>query len=478
MKRIYLFALVGALMAAFTACEKKEEPQPRPESFPKKQLIEEFTGQTCGYCPYGMDCVHDFIQNDTNWIVVLHHSGFQSDHFTVKGSDTISSKLSVSGAPTISINREKTNYGEGNRTTFHPGYLPDTDPSQFAATTYASVNIKNTFNAATRELKVDVSGLILKEDNAKRYLTVLVKESGMLDSQADYYYTFNGNGWTVFRHTNAVRAFLTPATGELISMNQDGEYAASYTIKLNDAWVPENCMVVAFMTETFKPVVQANQRPVVAGTTGGADILHGGVTAVPVSDYFPEPGANKSTKDYSNRDVDTLTLAEAWGYYDEELNAIEWDVQAYNKNALVKNTNIPYAWLCVYTDADATALEEGTYIINDSRLPGSVWAGYRDDAKQELGGSRFFYVKLKSFNEGTLSATYQWLITDGTLTVTADGFTLDGHARNGTEIHLWCNFSIFNHGVQSMPRRGKKMQNNLHMSENNSTFAGKLCSIE
>ena len=74
MKRINLFAIIGLASLAFTACN--EPSGPIPESFPKKHLIEEFTGQDCGYCPYGMDCVHDFAGNDSNWIVVLHHYGY------------------------------------------------------------------------------------------------------------------------------------------------------------------------------------------------------------------------------------------------------------------------------------------------------------------------------------------------------------------------------------------------------------------
>ena len=54
------FTILAALAATcFSACEpnKPEEPQSEPtkevipSAFPKKHLIEEFTGQGCGYCP-------------------------------------------------------------------------------------------------------------------------------------------------------------------------------------------------------------------------------------------------------------------------------------------------------------------------------------------------------------------------------------------------------------------------------------------
>lgn len=83
----FRFLIIALAMGAFFACEPQPEPQPVeqiPASFPRKHLIEEFTGQGCGYCPYGMDCIHAFLENDTNYIVILHHYGYQADHFSVR----------------------------------------------------------------------------------------------------------------------------------------------------------------------------------------------------------------------------------------------------------------------------------------------------------------------------------------------------------------------------------------------------------
>ena len=43
MKKINLFAIIGIVLLAFNACDS-EPSGPFPESFPKKHLIEEFTG--------------------------------------------------------------------------------------------------------------------------------------------------------------------------------------------------------------------------------------------------------------------------------------------------------------------------------------------------------------------------------------------------------------------------------------------------
>ena len=152
--KAYRFLAISTLLLALglSSCDPKPEPEVIPESFPRKHLIEEFTGQGCGYCPYGMDCVHDFMGNDTNYILILHHYGYAADHFSVAGSNKITTALGVSGAPSIAIDRAKTKSSNGNKVVFHPGYLPSVQKNQFETTTYASVNIRNAYDPATREI--------------------------------------------------------------------------------------------------------------------------------------------------------------------------------------------------------------------------------------------------------------------------------------------------------------------------------------
>lgn len=429
------FTIIAVIAAiCFTACKKDEPEEPIPASFPKKQLIEEFTGQACGYCPYGMNCIHEYIANDTNWVLVLHHYGYQADHFTVAGSKTVTKAMKVDGAPSMTINRAKVNYGEGKGEVFHPGYLESTSKAQFDATTYASVKIENSYDANSRQLTVKVSGAICTTEHPELMLTVLVKESGMIDTQADYLYTFEG--WKEFRHTNAVRAFLSDAQGDAISIT-DQRYSTEYTVTFEDEWVAENCMVVAFLTEDFRPVIQAEQKPVVAGTQGGANIRHGGITPVPVPDYYPEPGATKAPSDYSGAEADTMTYSLA--SYQNGENARYWTLMTYNSSHTVKvgsNTCIPFAYLYLITESSVSSIPTGTYELNMSGEPGSAFAGYRDDEDQQLGGSTFYYTGKSYFDQGYLDPKAQWLIADGSITVTETGWELIGHARNGAAIHL------------------------------------------
>ncbi len=433
MKRLFI-ALLSLAALTFTACNTNNPDGPIPDSFPKKHLIEEFTGQDCGYCPYGMNCISDFTANDTNFIVVLHHYGYKQDHFTVSGSKTITNTLGVNGAPSLTIDRAKTKTENGSQTVFHPGYLPKTEKAQFTTTTYASVEIENNYDAANRQLNIKVSGALATQDHPALFLTVLVKESGMVDYQSDYYYSFEG--WEEFRHTNAVRAFLTDAKGDEVSVKKN-RYSTEYTLVLDENWVAENCMVVAFLSEEFKPVVQAAEKPAVAGTKGGADIEHGGIKAVPVSDFYPEPSATAAPKDYSGVDADSISYALV--YSELVGNLKEWVIMAYEENANVKvggTRCVPFTYIYLYTEASATEIATGTYELNNSRTAGAALAGYRDDAQQQIDGSIFYYTSRNYLKQGYLDPRATWLITDGTVTLTEEGWEVVGHARNGSDIHI------------------------------------------
>lgn len=414
----------------------KDAPIPTPTSFPRKHLIEEFTGQDCGYCPAGMDAISEFMTNDTNWVLVLHHYGYASDNFTVSGSSTIGRQLSVSGAPSASIDRKATKTEETNTITFHPGYLPTVDKSQFDSTTYASINIANSYDSVTRKLTVKVTGLVVKENPPALKLTILVKESGMIDYQADYSNTFEG--WEQFRHANAVRVFMTTSTGKALTIT-DGQYTVEAQTTIKDAWVPENCMVVAFLSENTKPVIQVAERPVVDGTTGGADIEHGGIKKTEVADYYPEPSASAAPSDYSSQREETMTYATTSYTTYDQYNFNYWTIMAYDNTRTVKVSGTscyPFAYIYLFTEISQTTLPYGTFAFSTSMQPGTAYAGYRNDAESYVDGSEFYFVSQSYFNQGYLYPYAEWLIAEGTLVISETGWSVTGHARNGKPINL------------------------------------------
>ena len=165
-----------------------------PTSFPRKYLLEHFTGDGCGNCPGGMAAMVGYTQSvSTPCIWVSHHYGYNEDEYTISESAKIAKAIAVSGAPNLGINRTKIT---GTAIAFHPGYLvedgmADLIAKKCEATAEASVVINHTYDTLTRELNVTVSGQVANAEVTEYLLTVLIKENGLVGKQEDgQYYSF------------------------------------------------------------------------------------------------------------------------------------------------------------------------------------------------------------------------------------------------------------------------------------------------
>lgn len=285
MKKIIFNTILCSLLLAMTACEQKNVPDnsntgPKTktyanhrdsiveQSFPMKHIIEEFTAIWCGYCPGGMSYIHDFVKNDTNWIVIMHH---EDDDMSTRWDSVISNEFEITFIPRTTINRA------GLNMLFHPQEMGKWHCEDYEEETYVSLNVNNTYDSISRKLHIAVSGLVGQSDFPNLRLTVLIKESGIIDKQGDmnvptYHY------WEEFCHTDAPRAYTTEALGDSIDVDNHGYFANDFELDMDSTWVANNCMVVAFVSEEIKPIIQVEQRPVVAGAMGGADIQCGGIT--------------------------------------------------------------------------------------------------------------------------------------------------------------------------------------------------------
>ncbi len=197
-------------------------------------VVEQFTGAACGYCPAGSTYMSDAISalDDPSKVVwVAHHAGYQTDNLTITESSTISTALGVSGAPNCAINRTDVGYG----LVFHPYYAyvaTSLLPSLIAEPAAATLDLTTNYDLTTRELTVNVSGRTTAITTTN-YITVLVKQSGIVMSQTDY----NVSGYTdaTYVHNNAPRAFLTGAKGDELTIDGSGNYSVDYNYTIPEA---------------------------------------------------------------------------------------------------------------------------------------------------------------------------------------------------------------------------------------------------
>ena len=385
-----------------------------PTSFPRKYLMEHFTGDQCGYCPAGMYSIVEYTQKltSTPCIWVSHHYGYNTDEYTISESAKIASACGAQGAPNMAMNRTKV---MGASIAFHPGYLPEDGMAETIANkcdtvAEASVVINHTYNAVSRELNVTVNGLVANPATTEYLLTVLIKENGLIGKQEDYYWSWKTAGYKEFIHPCVARDVIsTSQLGDTVKVTNH-RYSQSYTYTIADKWVPENCCVVAYITPlNKKPVINAEETPLIAGTTGGAEYLPFAITeakeptnATKLS--FKEVELNKPSNDKLN-----VKLIAS--------NSTRSDYYGPLKMIINLEFNTP----------DST-LPVGTYEFADGNEVNTFSAGTVDLVEQSFGGSRMAYYMAADME----TLCHIWRIKSGSVTVKEDGsIVAEGKIDNG-----------------------------------------------
>ena len=414
MKKIFtvLLLLCATLVAS---------AQEVPSSFPRKYLIEHFTGDQCGYCPYGMYSIMEYAAyyTTTPCIWVSHHEGYNVDEYTIPESAKIASTCGVQGAPNMAMNRTKV---MGTTIAFHPGYLtedgmPETIASKCETTAEASVVIEHTYNAETRELNVTVSGQVANTEVTEYLLTVLIKENGLIGKQADYYWSWKTAGYKEFMHPCVVRDLLTVSQlGDTVKVENQA-YSMTFTYTVSEKWVAENCNVVAYITPLAKkPIINAEETPLVAGSTGGTEYQPFGITE------------NKEPTNASKLTFDTL-----------ELNKVADDKLAIELVAKSSTRSDFYGplKLSVYLEFNTpdTILPIDTLDFVDGNELNTFSTGTVDIVEQSFAGSHMAYYLAADME----SLCHIWRIKSGKLLVYEDGsFYASGKLDNSKNFTITC----------------------------------------
>ena len=245
-----------------------------PTFFPRKFLMEHFTSENCNECPKGMIAIKDFLAlQSTPYIWVSHHAIYGTDEYTIPEGNKIAQTFSIYSVPTVMINRtnQPDNIAIGTSKLENLNVIGDTLAE-------ASIVINHTFNAATRKLDITVSGQVANKEVEQYLLSILIKENRLVGLQADSYSSYKYATWQEYMHSRVVRDFVTATFGDTVKItNQTYTYSTSYMV--NSDWVAENCCVVAYLTPLDKrPIINAEQVPLVAGTAGGEQYEPYGIT--------------------------------------------------------------------------------------------------------------------------------------------------------------------------------------------------------
>lgn len=414
MKKI--FTVLVLLCATLVA-----SAQEVPSSFPRKYLIEHFTGDQCGYCPYGMYSIMEYAAyyTTTPCIWVSHHYGYNNDEYTIPESAKIGSTCGVQGAPSMAMNRTKV---QGSTIAFHPGYLVKDGMAEIIAdkcdtTAEASVVIEHTYNAETRQLDVTVSGQVANTEVTEYLLTVLIKENGLIGKQADYYWSWKTAGYKEFMHPCVVRDLLTVSQlGDTVKVENQA-YSMTFTYTVSEKWVAENCNVVAYITPLAKkPIINAEETPLVASSTGGTEYQPFGITE------------NQAPTNATKLSFDSLALNKV---ADDKL-AIELVAKSSTRSDFYGPLK-----LSVYLEFNTpdTILPIDTLDFVDGNELNTFSTGTVDIVEQSFAGSHMAYYLAADME----SLCHIWRIKSGKLLVYEDGsFYASGKLDNSKNFTITC----------------------------------------
>lgn len=180
-------------------------------------LIEQFTGQACGYCPGGAANLKSAIEatgHPEYFAWVAHHAGYYPDDFTLQESKDIAAAFGVNSAPMMCINRTSV---AGQGLVWSP-YSATAVNLLGCYATPAKATLEFNHTLVGDSITVNVSGTTA-ESAAK--VTVILIQSGITASQ-------NGGG-NNYVHNNAPCLFLTPAKGQDLTIGEGGAFSATFS---------------------------------------------------------------------------------------------------------------------------------------------------------------------------------------------------------------------------------------------------------
>lgn len=234
MKKIMLFVAAVLLSTILLSC-KGSKNDPKNSEYPEVTtrnciLLEECTGQNCPNCPPAIKKVRKVVeamQNGHRIAWVAHHYGYYSDEFTQKEDITITNSLfkgyEGTYAPAGFLDRTKLSIKGGTEDYNHLlGDCADSTllNSLLAVPAEASIVMKATLDA-DNTLTVTMTG---KSNQEEAYVSIWLCQNGIVSWQS--------NGGDSYTHNEVIRAYLTPAAGSELTIDEEKKYKYTATYKI------------------------------------------------------------------------------------------------------------------------------------------------------------------------------------------------------------------------------------------------------
>lgn len=278
MKKLILPIFIAITTTLFFSCDKIDTPIAQQETtgvdttdtngttiVVRRILMEEFTGHYCSNCPAGAAEMQRLAGVYGEQIIPISlHAGdvtfnepqtgsgkYETDFRTTAGS-AYATQFPPAGLPKGMISRVNSGTGyDINQWEAEFLALKDEVP-------IAEITIVNAYNAATREVTIEIeTEWLLDGGSGTAYkIQVGITEDHIIDWQLD-----GSTNVPDYDHRHVFRGDVNSTWGESISTSTQGSKDnKSYTFTLDAGWNADNCEVVAFIykdTPDYE-IIQAN----------------------------------------------------------------------------------------------------------------------------------------------------------------------------------------------------------------------------
>ena len=226
-------------------------------TYPRKVLIEEFTGEKCTNCPRAAKFLHEVLAQGefaTTTVMTAHHSGYLPDWLTFRPTDIdyewFYNHTTQIYAPAMMVDRYPYEETSEGTTYYTPCFNPGTTAliierlsEALQRKTNAYINAEATLTADKTGLNVTINGgRTSAEVNYPSRLTVFIVEDHIPQRNQVSLDTY-----PEFEHMGVLRA-VNDTWGEPIQWTGD-EFNATYTFNFDADWEQENLRVVAFISD-------------------------------------------------------------------------------------------------------------------------------------------------------------------------------------------------------------------------------------
>lgn len=252
MKLSRLLIFVLSLNLVFLSC-KKDEVQtdnndnsqlskgeivndPAPTQFTKKVLIEEFTGEWCGYCPDGASVISSIKQTHPGRVFsIAYHNG---DPFSNSVCGLYEGLLNVPFYPSAAIDRVPYN-GE---LSFSRAYWSSVTNNRLLVSADMGLKLETELSGNNLTVRVKFSAT---QDYTDLYLTLVLVENNVPESSPGA----QAGAQTGYIHQDVFREMITDNRGDLITIVANKVVMVTYENIDLSAYDVNNVHIIALLHE-------------------------------------------------------------------------------------------------------------------------------------------------------------------------------------------------------------------------------------